>query len=221
MNFNISSKPEYNLQGQMTGELISLYGIKIKYMIIEKINRDDLVFGDYSHVKTNASSIFEIYALPETSETWDNLNVNFTSFGMQTQESVNLFISKKNVESIYPEFYTSKGLSGVVGNLVVMPNGRIMEITDCQFEVPGISNLYANADQKNVFKLTCVTYNNKVQNEIDDTTLANEPEFVSLENYFNELVDTGNEQESAAESEVLTGTTKVLVPEVDSVFGRF
>lgn len=220
MNFNISAKPEYSLQASMTAELINLYGIKIKYMEVEKINVDDLVFGSWSHIKTNTSSIFEIYALPETSETFDNLNINFTQFGMNTTESVNLFVSKKNIETIYPDFYASRGLNGIIGNLVVLPSGRIMEITDCQFEVQGISNLYANADQKNVFKLVCVTYNNKKANEIDTIT-ATEPNLVSLENYFNELVTSGELQDEAASETQISGTTKVVVPNVDSVFGRF
>lgn len=220
MNFNISGKPEYNLQASLTAELVDLYGVKIKFMIAEKINVDDIVFGDYSHIKTNSSDTFEIYALPETSETFDNLNINFTQFGMQTQESVNLFVSKKSIQKIYPDFYESKGLNGIIGNLIILPSGRIMEITDCQFEVPGISNLYAYQDQKNAFRLTCITYNHKKSNEIDNIA-AVEPNFVSLENYFNELTDVSSDQDSEAKEDQISGTTKVIVPDVDSVFGRF
>lgn len=220
MNFNISSKPEYSLNARMSAELIDLYGVKVKFMVIEKINRDDLVFGDYSHIKTNSSSIFEIYGLPETSESWDNLNVNFTQFGLQTQESINLFISKKSMDTIYPDFYNSKGLNGVIGNLIVLPSGRIMEISDCQYEVQGGSNLYAYQDQKNTFKLTCVTYSNKAANEIDVET-STEPEFISLENYFNELTNTAEDQDTAAKITTSVQEPKVIVPDVDSVFGRF
>jgi len=220
MNFNISGKPEYNLQASLTAELVDLYGVKIKFMIAEKINVDDIVFGDYSHIKTNSSDTFEIYALPETSETFDNLNINFTQFGMQTQESVNLFVSKKSIQKIFPDFYESKGLNGIIGNLIILLSGRIMEITDCQFEVPGISNLFAYQDQKNAFRLTCITYNHKKSNEIDDIA-AVEPNFVSLENYFNELTDVSSDQDSEAKEDQISGTTKVIVPDVDSVFGRF
>ena len=40
MNFNFSQHPEYILHKSLTKEVIDLYGIKIKFLITEKINED-------------------------------------------------------------------------------------------------------------------------------------------------------------------------------------
>jgi hypothetical protein len=220
MNFNLSQRPEYSLQASMLDELINLYGLLVKFLVVQKINRDVEVFGDYSHIKTDNNKAFDIYALPETSESMDNMNYAFTQFGYASTASVALFISKKTMEKIYPDIYTSKGLNDIIGNLIILPSGGIVEITDCQYEVPGVSNLFANIDNKNVYKLTCITYNQKVQNEIDPIT-ASESNFVTLENYFDELVQGNTEIEAAASIQVIEGSDKVIVPSVDSVFGRF
>jgi hypothetical protein len=204
----------------MTEELINLYGLLCKFLVVQKINVDSTVFGDYSHIKTDNNKVFDFYGLPETSESMDNMNYAFTQFGYSSTASINLFISKKTMETIFPDVYSSKGINGIIGNLVVLPSGGIVEITDCQYEVPGVSNLFANADNKNVYRITCITYNQKAQNEIDPIT-ATESNFVSLENYFDELVQGNTDIETAAEVTQIPQTTKVIVPEVDSVFGRF
>lgn len=64
MNFNLSNTPEYSLNAGMIDELINLYGLFVKFLVVEKINRDLEVFGDYSHIKTDNNKAFDIYALP-------------------------------------------------------------------------------------------------------------------------------------------------------------
>ena len=51
MNFNFSQKPDYQLNTSLTEEMINLYGVLTKFLVIEQINKDDAVFGDYSHMK--------------------------------------------------------------------------------------------------------------------------------------------------------------------------
>ena len=218
MNFNLTQSPDYRLQADMTHEMINLYGLNIKFLVVTKVNRDVTVFGDFSHVKIDNKKVFSVYAMVENTDEALNQNVAFTQFGYYTTASVNLFISRKSMERIFPKIYDSKGIGDVIGNLIILPSGGIVEVTDCQFEVPGVSNLYTNIDNKNVYRLTCITYNNKQQNEIDPINKT-QSNFVTLENYFEELI-TGNEaQDTEATNEDSSGS--IPVPNVDSVFGRF
>jgi len=220
MNFNLTGNPEYSLFADMTDELIKLYGIACRFLIVQRINQDLNVFGDYSHIKTDNSKAFDIYALPETSESMDNSNYGFSQFGFSTTESTALFVSKATMELMFPNIYESKGVGGVLGNIVILPCGGLLEVTDCTLSVPGVSNLFVNTENKNVYKLTCITYNNKMQNEIDPVQAAGS-NFVTLENYFNELVADNEAIETAAAVTKIPGTSKVIVPPIDSVFGRF
>jgi len=168
MNFNLSRTPDYKLQARLIDEIINLYGINCKFLKVEKINKDIEVFGDFSHIKIDNKKVFNVYLMPENTEEAMNMNMSFTQFGLYTTAAVNLFISRKSMEKIFPKIYTSKGIGDVIGNLIILPSGGIVEITDCQYEVPGISNLFTNVDNKNVYRLSCITYNNKQQNEIDN-----------------------------------------------------
>ena len=219
MNFNITTNQDYNFQAGITDELINLYGINCKFLVVQKVNKDINVFGDFSHIKIDNKKVFSIYLMPETSEEGINTNIQFTQFGYYSTGAVNLFISKKSMERIFPKLYDSKGLGDVLGNLIILPSGGILEVTDCQYEVPGISNAsFLSIDNKNVYRLTCITYLQKQQNEIDPVNTA-QSNFVTLENYFEELI-TGNEaQDTEATNEDSSGS--IPVPNVDSVFGRF
>lgn len=68
MNFNYSKHPEYQLHTSLIEEAIKLYGILVKFLVTEKINKDDSVFGDYSHLKSDNSKIYDIYMLPDNTE---------------------------------------------------------------------------------------------------------------------------------------------------------
>lgn len=217
MNFNLSRTPDYKLQARLIDEIINLYGINCKFLKVEKINKDIEVFGDFSHIKIDNKKVFNVYLMPENTEEAMNMNMSFTQFGLYTTAAVNLFISRKSMEKIFPKIYTSKGIGDVIGNLIILPSGGIVEITDCQYEVPGVSNLFTNVDNKNVYRLSCITYNNKQQNEID-TTNAVQENFVTLENYFDELLQGNDAQDVAA---VTVADEVAVVEEVDNVFGRF
>jgi hypothetical protein len=73
MNFNFSTDDstnnEYELFRSTTEELISLYGIKIKYLITEKVNQDD-IFGEHSHIKVDNENVHEFFAKPEETDQW-------------------------------------------------------------------------------------------------------------------------------------------------------
>jgi len=236
MNFNFSKNPEYSLNKSITNELINLYGILTKFLVTEKINKDDVVFGDYTHLKSDSSKIYDIYMMPETSETFDSSGYNFSDFGLVNLDNINLFISRQSVEIIYgSDFDDSIGLNDVLGNLIVLPNNKIMEITNIELMVPGVNNLFTNDDVKSAYKLSCKPYANKLIQELDsvDISINEEVSYDTLDNYFQELLDVSTEQDHEVEvkesvtviEKVLGVDTKIQKPVVskfeDDVFGAF
>jgi len=194
MNFNINSSPDYSLQEGLIEEVIELYGVPTKFLVTEKINEDATVFGDYSHLKTDNSKVYDMYMLPENSEEWDTGEFSFNQFGLTNYENVSLFVARSVIEAT--------GLTkSLIGNLVVMPNNKIMEITYDVWEVPGINNLYTFKNSKSVLKLTCKPYDFKIINEIDTTDISVDPEvpYETLDAYFNELIEQSNAQDTEAE----------------------
>jgi len=232
MNFNVNIKQsEYDLKGRLIDESINLYGVAIDIIKVIKQNQDS-TFGDFSHLKSG--DVHKIYALPENSDNWDNINTQFTQFGMVNMESVSMFVSAIAIKNVFPgildvENNTLKGFGGILGSLVVLPSSRIMEISDVVWEVPGVNNVYTSKYQKSALKLTLKTYDNKAANEmtpINTTTGENlTPNFESLENYFLELVQDSTAVDTAANVNPVTpiiGNVKPLVDNTeDAVFGRF
>ncbi len=228
MNFNINNQPEYNLNTSLIEETINLYGVGIKFLLVQKINNDDLVFGDFSHIKTDSDKSFDMMALPETSESYDEQGLDFSQFGMLNIDTINLFISRKSIDLVFDDIDPGKGFEGILGNLIVLPNNRIIEITDFQYEVPGINNMFTETARKSVYKLTCKTYDAKLINEIDKVDIASQEtietvgEYATLDSYFSELKDSQEELDIAMEITPDEITGKVVIDNSeDSVFGKF
>lgn len=234
MNFNHTQSPDYQLNTTLAEEMINLYGVPTKFLVAERINRDDNVFGDYSHLKTDNSKIYDIYMLPENSEEWDQGGYNLTSFGLVNFENVSLFVAKSSFDGIIE-------LPQITGNLIVFPNNKVMEITETDPVVPGVNNLFTHNDAKSIFKLTCKPYDFKLINEIDNTDMSVQvdPEtgeavqYETLDHYFDELI--GEKAEQDDEAEIIPQVTtvdqssivheKVVKPIIDnsedSVWGQF
>ena len=185
-NFNINDNPEYDLNASLIDETINLYGVAVKFLVTTKLNSDDNIFGDYSSIKTDNSKIFEIYALPENAESWDSGGYNFSEFGMLNLDAVAVFVSKNTVENIMELDFKQ-----MYNNLVVMPNNKVMEVTDVQFEVPGVNNLFTFKNAKSVYKLTLKPYALKLTDEINkqDISIDDGEDYSTLDNYFDELLD--------------------------------
>lgn len=205
MNFNFSNKAEYKLNTSLINEVINLYGIKVKYIITEKVNQDFSVFGDYSHLKSDSKQIFDMFALPETSESFDISSFNFDEFGFTSYENCNLFVATKSFENV-------SEMKDIVGNLFVFPNNKVFEITNIDWMTPGINNLYTFNDAKSVYKLSCKPYDFKLINELNQQDLINEftgadaepelpkdPNYDSLDGYFAELSKQKQRQDTEAE----------------------
>ena len=116
-------------------------------------------------------------------------------------------------------------------NLVVLPNDRVMEITDIQFMVPGINNLFTQKDVKNVYRITLKPYSMKLTDDIealnDDELTNNDNEanlvgsYKELEDYFDELTDNHNKVDEEAKIDINKTTNKPVLADEDPVFGRF
>lgn len=223
MGFNFSEQPEYVLNTSLIEEMIRLYGIRVKFLVTTRINKDDLVFGDHSHLKTSESEAFYIYALPESSDDWDTSSYGITSFGLVNFENITLFVAKSSFDP-RPDDYVDDQHE-IVGNLLVFPNNKVMEITHCDSTVPGVNNLFTYNDAKSVYKLVCKPYDFKIINEVDKTALSLDETmpYESLDHYFDELIGAKEEQDNLITEDpvspaVDTSTpinTRVMKPIVD------
>ena len=229
-NFNTNESAEYDLNTELIDECINLYGVQTKFLVVQKLNSDDTIFGDYSSIKTDNSKIFDVFMMPENSDSWDSGGYNFSEFGMLNNDTCTVFVSKNSVQNIieldFKELY---------GNLVVMPNNKIMEVTDVQFEVPGVNNLFTYSNSKSVYKLTLKPYSVKLTDEINkaDISISDTEDYNTLDNYFDELLDIKKAQDTEMEINPSQITIKkepdvdivVQKPKVsrleDSVFGEF
>lgn len=194
MNFNFNNGPEYALNTSLIEEMISLYGVKLKLLLVDRINRDDAVFGDHSHVKTDTDDSIEIWALPENTEDWDSQEYGFGSFGLVNANAISLFVARsafvKDTVAIPPQQIT--------GNLLVFPNNKLMEITDTKPVVAGVNNLFTYGNQKSVYQLFCKPYDVKLNDELNplDISADDEP-YESLDHYFDELTANRTQQDQA------------------------
>lgn len=204
MNFNFSTNPEYELNTSLVEEMINLYGIKVKFLVAERVNKDDLVFGDHSHLKTDSTKVHYIYMLPESSDDWDTSNFGMTGLGLVNYENITLFAAKSSFDPKPDD--TVDDMHEIVGNLIVLPNNKVMEITACDATVPGINNLFTYNDAKSVYKLVCKPYDFKLINEVNNKDISLEPgvPYESLDNYFDELIGTKDKQNKAIKEELVS-----------------
>jgi len=232
-NFNFSGQSEYDLNTGLIEEVISLYGIEVKFLVVTKINRDDLVFGDYSHLKSDSNKIYSLRALPEATDDWDSSGESFNPFGLTNFENISLFIAKSQLVDNIPDMLNK--VSSITGNLVVLPNNKIMEITNTSWQTPGINNLFTQKDQRSVIKLSCKPYDTKLIEELNPIDISVDPNvpYTTLDSYFNELIkqttaqDTNAEVTPSVSTVAKTGGVDTVVPKppvdktTSDVWGQF
>lgn len=212
-NFNFTENPAYDLNTSLISEVINLYGVSTKFLIIERINKDDAVFGDFTHLKTDSNNVFEMFMLPEISEDWDTSEAAFNSFGLTNFENISLFVARASIDDME--------ITHVVGNLVVLPNNKVMEISNASWEVPGINNLFTYSDARSVLKLSCKPYDNKLISELDDIDISvdDSTAYETLDSYFSELVTVKDTQDN--ETEVLASVQTVTkTGNIDTVVSK-
>ena len=196
MNLNFYNNPEYELNRSLITEMISMYGIQVKFVKVKKIN-EDLVFKDYQHLVADKNDIIEMYALPENSDSFDSSGYQFNSFGFTDLNNLSVFISVESFGEIQ--------FKEIVGNLIVLPSNKILEITDVTFQVPGINNDFVNNNSRTVYKLTLTPYEFKltdnlseIQKPSDDLSPLDTPP-KSLDDYFEELMKEKEDLETELE----------------------
>ena len=172
---NQSRKPEHQLQENLIHENIQMYGIQCKYLFSERINEDKLVFRDFSHFKVGKDYV-DIVLMPEDPRNWAEDNF-FNSFGYYNNQTQHVFISRKTILEIYPDF-EENGYSDLINSLILFPSGTLVEITDVEQYTEGVNNLFAYADKISSYKLTIKVYNvnlsDEGMSEIDTTISLDE-----------------------------------------------
>ena len=196
MNLNFYNNPEYELNRSLITEMISMYGIQVKFVKVKKINEDNL-FKDYQHLVADKNDIIEMYALPENTDSFDSSGYQFNSFGFTDLNNLSVFISVESFGEIQ--------FKEIVGNLIVLPSNKILEITDVTFQVPGINNDFVNNNSRTVYKLTLTPYEFKltdnlseIQKPSDDLSPLDTPP-KSLDDYFEELMKEKEDLETELE----------------------
>lgn len=196
MNLNFYNNPEYDLNKSLITEMISMYGIQVKFVKVKKINEDNL-FKDYQHLVADKNDIIEMYALPENTDSFDSSGYQFNSFGFTDLNNLSVFISVESFGDIQ--------FKEIVGNLIVLPSNKILEITDVTFQVPGINNDFVNNNSRTVYKLTLTHYEFKltdnlseIQKPSDDLSPLDTPP-KSLDDYFEELMKEKEDLETELE----------------------
>ena len=196
MNLNFYNSPEYDLNKSLITEMISMYGIQVKFVKVKKINEDNL-FKDYQHLVADKNDIIEMYALPENSDSFDSSGYQFNTFGFTDLNNLSVFISVESFGDIQ--------FKEIVGNLIVLPSNKILEITDVTFQVPGINNDFVNNNSRTVYKLTLTPYEFKltdnlseIQKPSDDLSPLDTPP-KSLDDYFEELMKEKEDLETELE----------------------
>ena len=194
MNFNYNKRSEFRLHQTLVSELIKLYGIQVKLIEVKRIGEDITVFKDYSHLRSEACH--ELMVLPEQSDTFDIENSSFQDFGLLSFDNITLFVYGPHLDDIMP-------FNQVVGNLIILPSNKYMEITNIEHQVPGINNMFTYSNERTVYKLTCAPYEFKNIEEVkhvkhsdftspdeSDRELEEAPlyDYDALNSYFDEII---------------------------------
>lgn len=231
MNLNYR-RTEYDLLGTQTEEAIRIYGLKVKWIFTQKVN-SDIIFGDFSHYKADDSTSYEVYVMPENAEDFDEFERLQTQFpGVIGDSSMNLYISKISMRELVQKSENTQNqidvtqcneiVQKLIGSLLILPSGQIMEVTNLSLDVLGANNAFMNAVDKNVYTVKCRTYVHKASHEVsvnpdikDSESLDNgeTPDmFDTLDKYFIEMTQR---------NESIKEEAKNRFDKEDPVFGRF
>jgi len=197
-NFNYNDENEYQLYGNMVHEEIELYGLTIKLFKSDRIGIDE-IFGEHQSIKVNNDTIFEFNVKLEETDGFSAGGDFFSKFGLSSTATLDMFISSINMLIVYPDLYSSKGYSDIIGDLIKLPNGKFMEITHFEDELPGHNNMFVYADEKKIFKITTRAYTEN-RDELDG--LDQEYEKIDLDMAFGIVDDVAVKQDVIAVKEI-------------------
>lgn len=150
-NLNNRTK-DYNLAGMMTAELIDVYGFELTYVRTARYGHD-ILLGDIINYGTD--KVLKIVAMPENAESFDSRADIMNKFGLFTLDSMNLFISATTMSRICND----DEIPSVVGDVIILPSGKYLEVLGIEHQVPGLNNNFVYSNKKNVYKISCGTFN--------------------------------------------------------------
>lgn len=233
INLNFNAKPDYGLRTGLIDEMIQMYGTKVRFVPTRKIQdfSDWFIgesgamnksFDDFKTVIPESFGTEEFFVLlNETSEFPNGLQFMFGQFGLQNDDTLQVFVSLRSLEFLsepdkrktsenvsdfsrsseffgnlkeFPTtennakileprnlktFVSDKQFSGfsnevgkfkheheakvvhpreLISNLLVFPNGKVMEITDCQMHVQGTNNKFVYSNLPSCYMLSLKSY---------------------------------------------------------------
>lgn len=196
-NFNYTEKKEYTMYGNMVHESIDLYGLPVRYYKTDRVSIDH-IFGEHKSIKVD-KDVFDIKVKIDEAEGFTDFGDFFNKWGVQSQASINVFISRKTMDTIHPDLYETNGYDDIINNIIKLPSGKFMEVTHFEDELTGNNNLFAYSDDKKVFKLTLRAYTQNMD-ELDG--LEEEVERLDLTAVFNDVQEDNDAIETEAVTEV-------------------
>jgi hypothetical protein len=200
-NFNNNAN-EYELSGNLTAEMIDLYGLQVSYIKTEKVSKDKLL-SEYRFLRADNDSVYKVMVYPDNTSGYDNQNDILSKFGMMMFDTISLYISARVFKTIFPDENYQTGIN----DLIVMPSQQIFEISEIEAQVPGLNNMFLYDNLKNVYTLKLKPYNFN-QDQIEITDDPDIPDFGAIFDMANKDIEkTVQNAESKA------------VKNLDNVFG--
>lgn len=253
MNLNFHSKPDYGLHTRMIDEMINLYGTPVRFLSMTKIvdsygasnSHEDVsgfpkIFGDFKTLKTDLyRDALEFHILISDSEEYPNgLQFAFNNFGLINDDTLTAFVSLKSLQPL-SDANGNVHPKEIISNVLVFPNGKLMEITDCQLHVPGINNKFVYSNAPSCYQLSLKSYSfdrsavelktkNDARIQVDEgvgnfgaQTVSNVDAFFGVQDELAaEIAEAAeNEQVVADECDILED--KIIKQNIDDVFGSY
>lgn len=249
MNLNFNQKPDYSLNTRLIDEMIRLYGTPVRFLVADKIvdsyssdNQHDStlskeyeIFGDFKTLKTDHyRDQLEFYVLLAESEEYPNgLQFMFNQYGMINDDTLTVYVSLKSLESLSVNGTVHP--KEIISNILVFPNGKLMEITDCQLHVPGVNNKFVYSNIPSCYQFSLKSYNfdrsavdsvNRNDSRIQTHQGPGQHTITNIDSFFEKQDQANQDIKDFTEREELVISENPLVDKVqrnqiDDVFGSY
>ncbi len=197
INLNIQSKPEYDLIGNQTHDMIQMFGTQVQILKTEKMGTNK-TFGEFSHLKVNEDDFFNVFIIMEDQADYDVSNL-FGRFGLESANTINAQISGVSMKEVLLDNDTDPtgdniNYADIVGALVKMPSGQFFKVNSVNHEVQGGNNLFVYASQKNVYDIVLKPYIYEKASEVEETgDIETDLDFESMDNFFDNLLQSNTD----------------------------
>lgn len=195
INLNYSKKPELQLHRRVSRELIQMYGTNVQFIFTEGELGS---FQDFLRLQTlDTFQKYEFPVLLSEKTGYGNPTLNFNQFGLFSEDTMEVYVHiddldfLKENDEVHPKY--------LITNLLVFPNGKVFEITDCELWVEGFANIFAYSDVSYAYKLSLKVYSfdRKAYHEKEELPI------MGLEQFFEAEELRASEQDKNAVSEVV------------------